>query len=40
MMDVLRIYRNQVESGIRELPSSGEARNKLLVALRTDLGLQ
>jgi hypothetical protein len=39
LMDVLRIYRNQVESGIRELPSAGDARNKLLVALRTDLGL-
>jgi len=40
MMDVLRIYRNQVESGVRELPSAGEARGKLLTALRTDLGLQ
>ncbi len=29
MMDVLRIYRNQVESGVRELPSAGEARGKL-----------
>ncbi|MFI5708558.1 hypothetical protein [Kribbella sp. NPDC051620] len=39
MMDVLRTFRNQVESGKREVPSAGAQRNAMLVAFRNDLGL-
>lgn len=39
MMDVLRTFRNQVESGKREVPSAGVQRNAMLVAFRNDLGL-
>lgn len=38
MMDVLRIYRTQVESGERLLPSAGGDRNAMLAAFRRDLG--
>lgn len=40
MMDVLRIFRNQIESGQREVPSAGAQRNAMLVAFRKDLGLE
>jgi hypothetical protein len=40
MMDVLRIYRYQVESGVREVPSAGAQRDALLQAFRRDLALQ
>jgi hypothetical protein len=37
MMDVLRIYRQQVDSGERLLPSAGGDRNAMLAAFRRDL---
>jgi len=40
MMDVLRTFREQVESGEREVPNAGAQRNAMLVAFRNDLGLQ
>jgi hypothetical protein len=38
MTAVLRIYREQVESGERILPVAGGDRNAMLVAFRRDLG--
>lgn len=38
MTDVLRIYREQVESGERMLPVAGGDRTAMLVAFRRDIG--
>jgi len=38
MTDVLRIYREQVESGEQVLPVAGGDRNAMLVAFRRDIG--
>lgn len=39
MSVMLQIYRRQVESGERTVPSAGKARDTMLAAFRRDLGL-
>jgi hypothetical protein len=40
MKDALLIYRNQVESGVRELPKARPQLDAMLAAFRRDLGLE